>query len=84
MGTLVSYGRGRGLVIETGMRAEVGKIATMLQTVEEDATPLQQKLGELGKVLGTICIVVAAAIFVLGVGRALVSSDDRVTCGGRR
>jgi P-type Ca2+ transporter type 2C len=76
MGTLVSYGRGRGLVVETGMQAEVGKIAEMLQAVEEEMTPLQRKLEELGKVLGTLCIGVAAIVFLLGIGRAVFSATE--------
>ena len=52
MGTLVSYGRGKGVVVSTGMHTQIGLIATMLQLVEEEPTPLQQRLDQLGKVLG--------------------------------
>jgi Ca2+-transporting ATPase len=52
MGTLVSYGRGRGVVVSTGMHTQIGLIAEMLQAVENEPTPLQQKLDQLGKLLG--------------------------------
>ncbi len=65
-GTLVSYGRGRGLVVETGMHTQIGKIATMLQTVETEPTPLQLRLDQLGKVLGWSALVVCAGVFLIG------------------
>ncbi len=52
MGTLVSYGRGRGVVVGTGMRTQIGLIAEMLSAVEQEPTPLQRRLDELGKILG--------------------------------
>ena len=52
MGTLVSYGRGRGVVVSTGMHTEIGLIATMIQSFQEEPTPLQRKLDQLGKLLG--------------------------------
>lgn len=69
MGTLVAYGRGRGLVVRTGMRTEIGTIATMLQTVEEEDTPLQRRLDQLGKVLGWAALAVCGLVFLVGFAR---------------
>jgi Ca2+-transporting ATPase len=52
MSTLISYGRGAGLVVATGMQTEIGNIAEMLQSFEEEQTPLQRKLDQLGKCWG--------------------------------
>jgi Ca2+-transporting ATPase len=64
--SMVTYGRGKGIVVETGMNTEVGKIATMIDTAEENITPLQQKLNGLGKTLGIVAIAICAVIFVIG------------------
>lgn len=69
MGTLVSYGRGRGLVTATGMNTQIGLIAEMLQSFEDEETPLQRKLAHLGKVLGTACLAICAVVFVYGLFR---------------
>jgi Ca2+-transporting ATPase len=66
MGTLVSYGRGRGIVVNTGMRTQIGLIAKMLQAVEHEPTPLQRRLEELGRLLGWAVLAICAVIFVLG------------------
>jgi len=69
MGTLVAYGRGKGLVTSTGMHTQIGLIAEMLQSYEEEATPLQQKLDQLGRWLGIASLAICGIIFVLGVVR---------------
>ncbi len=66
MGTLVTYGRGRGAVVSTGMRTEFGLIAEMIQTYEEEPTPLQIKLDQLGKWLGWACLAICGVVFVVG------------------
>lgn len=64
--SLVTYGRGKGIVVETGMTTEVGKIAGMINETEKQETPLQQKLNQLGKILGMAAIVICVVIFVIG------------------
>ncbi len=64
--SLLTYGRGKGIVVETGMKTEVGKIAEMINEVEDDGTPLQRKLNDLGKILGIVALVICAVIFGVG------------------
>ncbi|HLF74025.1 MAG TPA: cation-translocating P-type ATPase [Anaerolineales bacterium] len=65
MGTLVSYGRGRGVVTSTGMRTQLGLIATMLQSVETEETPLQRRLDQLGKSLSVAALFLVAIVFIV-------------------
>jgi Ca2+-transporting ATPase len=69
MGTLATYGRGKGLVTGTGMHTQIGQIAEMLQSYEEEQTPLQRKLDQLAKVLGIICLTICGVIFIYGLIR---------------
>jgi Ca2+-transporting ATPase len=69
MGTLISYGRGRGIVTGTGMNTQIGLIAEMIQSFETEDTPLQKKLEHLGKVLGTAVLSVCALVFIYGLFR---------------
>ncbi len=69
MGTVITYGRGKGLVTATGMQTQIGLIAEMLQSYEEEATPLQRKLDQLGHFLAIVCLAICAFIFVLGIVR---------------
>jgi len=68
-GTAATYGHARAIVVATGARAEVGKIAGLLHATEAESTPLQAQLDRLGKMLGAIVIaialVVAATILLL-------------------
>ena len=64
--SLITYGRGKGIVVETGMTTEVGKIAGMINNTEKQETPLQQKLNKLGKTLGIAALAICAFIFVIG------------------
>ncbi|MFA7076091.1 MAG: calcium-translocating P-type ATPase, PMCA-type [Candidatus Izemoplasmatales bacterium] len=66
MSTLVTYGKGKGVVTSIGMQTEIGKIATMLDAVEEGKTPLQKTIDEFAKVLGIIIIIVSVFVFFLG------------------
>ena len=69
MSTLATYGRGRGVVVATGMDTEIGLIAEMIQTYEEEPTPLQVKLDQLGKGLGGAALAVCGVILVIGLLR---------------
>ena len=64
--SLVTYGRGKAIVVETGMNTEVGKIAGILSSTEDSETPLQNRLNKLGKVLGIVALAICAFIFVIG------------------
>ncbi|GAB4456445.1 MAG: cation-translocating P-type ATPase [Anaerolineales bacterium] len=68
-GTAVTYGRGRALIVATGMQTEFGKIAQLLQTVETTRTPLQQNLDKVGATLARAAFVVVAIIVALGLLR---------------
>lgn len=70
-GTLVAYGRGRGLVVATGMNTQIGMIATMLQSVQTEATPLQKRLDALGRTLGTAALAICGLVFLVGLLRGL-------------
>ncbi len=66
MGTVITYGRGRGVITETGMQTQMGNIAGMLNDTPDESTPLQKKLDSLGKVLGIVCLAICVVIFLLG------------------
>lgn len=65
MGTTVSYGRGRGVVTDTGMHTQLGLIATMLQQVEGEQTPLQRRLDALGRLLSVASLILVAMVFLV-------------------
>jgi len=68
-GTIATYGRGRAVIVGTGMNTQFGQIATMLQSVESGKTPLQQNLDKVGRVLALAALVVVAAIVAMGMLR---------------
>ncbi|HET7723701.1 MAG TPA: HAD-IC family P-type ATPase, partial [Propionibacteriaceae bacterium] len=68
-GTSVTFGRGRAVVVETGMRTEFGQVAQLLQGVREVRTPLQQNLDRLGSVLARVAVVVVVLVVALGLLR---------------
>jgi len=65
LATHVTYGRGKAIITSTGMNTEFGKIAELVQTMEEEETPLKQKLARFAKKLGIIIVIVCAIIFAL-------------------
>jgi len=69
MGTVVTYGRGAGVVVETGMRTELGKIAALIQGTANEMTPLQKKLDNVGRLLAAAGGIVAVLIFIIGLFR---------------
>jgi Ca2+-transporting ATPase len=69
MGTVITKGRGKAIAAATGMESEMGKIAGMLDDIEEDPTPLQLKLDQLGKIVAIGCVGICAAVSVAGILR---------------
>jgi Ca2+-transporting ATPase len=67
-GTLVTYGRGVGLVVATGGSTEIGRIAALMSAYEEEATPLQRRMSGLGRWLGGAAIAISVLIFGIGAG----------------
>ena len=67
MGSIVVSGRGKAIVTETGMNTKIGKIANMINEEETPETPIQKKLSEVGKILGIVCLVICAVIYVIGI-----------------
>jgi Ca2+-transporting ATPase len=69
MSTVITSGRGLAVITETGMRTELGRIAEMIQTVEREPTPLQRRLGQLGRGLAAAALIIVAVVFALGLLR---------------
>jgi Ca2+-transporting ATPase len=65
MGTSVSSGKARAVVAETGMQTELGKIAGMIQEIEQESTPLQKKLEQFGKWIVYLCFILVGLVFLL-------------------
>ena len=66
MASIVVNGTGRAVVTETGMETKLGQIANMIIEDEAPETPLQKKLGEVGKILGIACLIICVIIFLMG------------------
>lgn len=69
MGTIVLKGRGLIIIDAIGMKTEMGKIANLLDNIEEDKSPLRERLDSLGKILVVMCIVVCLIVTILGIIR---------------
>ncbi len=79
MGTIVTYGRGRAVVTATGMNTELGKIADSIQSVEQEQTPLQRRLDQLGRKLALAALILVAIIFGFGIFRGEKFEDMFLT-----
>jgi len=79
MGTMITYGRGAGVVVATGMKTELGRIARLIQDVEHRATPLQDRLDQVGKLLAAVGVLIAGLIMVIGLVRGETLSEMFLT-----
>ncbi|MBE5805236.1 MAG: cation-translocating P-type ATPase [Clostridiales bacterium] len=77
--SLITYGRGKGIVVETGMNTEVGKIAGIISNTVKSETPLQNKLNKLGKTLGIAALVICLVIFIIGLAYGKNAMDMFMT-----
>lgn len=79
MGTVITYGRGKGIITDIGMQTQMGNIADMLNETPDESTPLQKKLDNLGKLLGMVCLAICGIIFLLGLLRGMELFDIFMT-----
>ena len=79
MGTVVTYGRGTAMVVHTGMRTELGRIAALLQDVKSEPTPLQRRLDQVGKLLALVGLGIAGLILLMGLQRGEPLRDMLLT-----
>jgi len=79
MGTIVTKGRGQAQVVATGMKTEMGRIAGMLHTIEDEPTPLQKRLAQLGKYIAVGCLAICAIVAITGVLRGEPVLDMLIT-----
>jgi len=77
MATHITYGRGKAVVTSTGMRTEFGRIAEIVQAIEEEQTPLKQKLERFAKNLAVVVLVVCAVVFALELYGVLAKGAER-------
>ena len=80
--TIITNGSGEAIVTETGMNTKVGKIAKMIIEDESPETPIQKKLGQVGKTLGIGCLIICAIIFVLGILKKIPALEMFMTSVG--
>ena len=82
MASTTVNGHGRAVVTEIGMKTEVGKIANMMIENEAPETPIQKKLGQVGKVLGVACLVICIVIFLIGIVKKIEPIEMFMTSVG--
>ncbi len=75
MSTTITYGRGQGVVVATGMQTVIGRIAELIQSVEEEDTPLQRKLDAVGKTLGIASLAICGLVFLVGMLRPVITGE---------
>ena len=80
--TIVLNGSGEGIVTNTGMTTSVGKIAKMIIDNETPETPIQRKLGEVGKTLGLVCLIICFLIFIIGILKKIAPVEMFMTSVG--
>lgn len=80
--TIITNGHGEAIVTDIGMKTNVGKIATMINQDESPETPLQKKLGDVGKKLGIACIVICITIFIIGTFKQIPFTEMFMTSIG--
>lgn len=80
--TIVANGHAEAIVTDTGMNTKVGKIANMILSNEAPQTPIQKKLEQVGKILGMICLIICALIFVIGILKKIPASEMFMTSIG--
>lgn len=80
--TIVVNGHGEAIVTETGMHTKVGKIAKMILTNEAPETPIQKKLGQVGKTLGIACLIICILIFAIGLAKKIEPMEMFMTSVG--
>ncbi|MBI1978964.1 MAG: calcium-translocating P-type ATPase, SERCA-type [Candidatus Aenigmarchaeota archaeon] len=78
LGTIATYGRAKAVVVSTGMSTEIGKIATLIQTSEQE-TPLQAKINSFGKWLGVIAVIIAGVAALIGILKSYALTDMFLT-----
>jgi Ca2+-transporting ATPase len=78
MGTAVTYGRGEAVVVATGMQTELGRIATLIQSVEQEKTPMQRRMEEVGRTLLYLALAVMVLAFIIGLltGQPILPPPD--------
>jgi Ca2+-transporting ATPase len=76
MGTHIVSGRGLAIITETGMKTELGKIAELVQSIEKLETPIQKKMGTLGRKIGNLVLLVSIMVTVMGTAQAHLRGED--------
>lgn len=82
MTTTIVNGHGKAVVVETGMNSKVGQIANMIMENEAPETPIQKKLNQVSKILGTTCLVICLIIFVVGLFKKIEPVEMFMTSVG--